>query len=104
MAQPPVMLWERQEHTRHGPLPMSHVFSIPRAGLIAFALAAGIAAVAAAPAYVDDILFERDTPYVPTPPDVVERMLDMAAVRKGEYLIDLGSGDGRIAIAAAKRG
>src|SRR4051812_49240682 len=53
---------------------------------------------------VDDILFERDTPYVPTPPDVVERMLDMAQIRPGEFLIDLGSGDGRIAIAAAQRG
>jgi hypothetical protein len=53
---------------------------------------------------VDDILFERDTPYVPTPQDVVERMLDMAAVRPGEILVDLGSGDGRIAITAAQRG
>jgi SAM-dependent methyltransferase len=52
----------------------------------------------------DDILFERDTPYVPTPPDVVARMLDMANIKPGEYLIDLGSGDGRIAITAAQRG
>jgi methyltransferase family protein len=52
----------------------------------------------------DDILFERETPYVPTPPDVVERMLDMANVKPGEYLIDLGSGDGRIVVTAAQRG
>jgi hypothetical protein len=52
----------------------------------------------------DDILFERDTPYVPTPPDVVERMLDMANIKPGEYLIDLGSGDGRIVVSAAQRG
>ena len=52
----------------------------------------------------DDILYERDTPYVPTPPDVVARMLDMANVRPGEYLIDLGSGDGRIVVMAAQRG
>jgi hypothetical protein len=52
----------------------------------------------------DDILFERDTPYVPTPQDVVERMLDMANVKAGEYLIDLGSGDGRIVVTAAQRG
>ena len=52
----------------------------------------------------DDILFERETPYVPTPPDVVERMLDMANVKPGEYLIDLGSGDGRIVVMAAQRG
>lgn len=52
----------------------------------------------------DDILFERETPYVPTPPDVVERMLDMAHLKPGEYLIDLGSGDGRIVVSAAQRG
>ena len=52
----------------------------------------------------DDILYERDTPYVPTPQDVVERMLDMANVKPGEYLIDLGSGDGRIVVTAAQRG
>jgi hypothetical protein len=52
----------------------------------------------------DDILFERETPYVPTPQDVVERMLDIANVKPGEYLIDLGSGDGRIVVTAAQRG
>lgn len=45
-----------------------------------------------------------DVPYVPTPPEVVERMLQMADVTAGDYVIDLGCGDGRIAIAAAKRG
>ncbi len=45
-----------------------------------------------------------DVPYVPTPPEVVERMLDMAEVKPDDFVIDLGSGDGRIAIAAAKRG
>jgi SAM-dependent methyltransferase len=45
-----------------------------------------------------------DVPYVPTPPEVVDKMLDMAAVKAGDYVIDLGCGDGRIAIAAAKRG
>ncbi|HSA89529.1 MAG TPA: class I SAM-dependent methyltransferase [Burkholderiales bacterium] len=43
-------------------------------------------------------------PYVQTPMEIVERMLRMAEVKKGDYLIDLGSGDGRIAIEAAKRG
>jgi SAM-dependent methyltransferase len=52
----------------------------------------------------DDILYERDTPYVPTPPDVVARMLDMANLKPGEFLIDLGSGDGRIVVTAAQRG
>jgi SAM-dependent methyltransferase len=45
-----------------------------------------------------------DVPYVPTPNDVVEQMLDLANVGAGDYVIDLGSGDGRIVIAAVKRG
>ena len=42
-------------------------------------------------------------PYVPTPADVVDRMLVLAAVTKGDVVYDLGSGDGRIPIAAAKK-
>ena len=45
-----------------------------------------------------------DVAYVPTPDFVVERMLDMADVGPGDYVIDPGCGDGRIVIAAAKRG
>ncbi len=46
-----------------------------------------------------------DVVYVPTPQIVVDTMLDMAQVKAGDYVIDLGSGDGRIIItAAAKRG
>lgn len=44
-----------------------------------------------------------DVPYVPTPQSVVDKMLDIAKVTGEDYLIDLGSGDGRIPIAAAKR-
>jgi hypothetical protein len=40
---------------------------------------------------------------VPTPPNVVEAMLDLAKVRADDFVIDLGSGDGRIVIAAAKK-
>lgn len=43
-------------------------------------------------------------PYVETPPAVVEGMLDLAELKPGERLIDLGSGDGRIVLAAARRG
>lgn len=43
-------------------------------------------------------------PYVSTPEADVQQMLDMAEVGPGDYLIDLGSGDGRIVIAAARRG
>jgi hypothetical protein len=41
-------------------------------------------------------------PYVPTPQAVVDRMLAMAKVTAQDYLIDLGSGDGRIVVTAAK--
>jgi SAM-dependent methyltransferase len=46
----------------------------------------------------------KDVVWVPTPPKLVEKMLDMAAVTPKDYVIDLGSGDGRNVIAAAKRG
>ena len=47
---------------------------------------------------------DLDVPYVPTPHDVVSAMLDVTNVGPGDYVIDLGSGDGRIVIAAAERG
>ena len=43
-------------------------------------------------------------PYVNTPVEIVERMMRMAEVGPGDHVIDLGSGDGRLVIAAAKRG
>jgi precorrin-6B methylase 2 len=46
----------------------------------------------------------KDVVYLPTPPELVSQMLDMAGVTPRDYVIDLGSGDGRIVIAAAKRG
>ena len=46
----------------------------------------------------------RDVPYVPTPQAVVEKMLEVAKVGPGDLVYDLGSGDGRIVIAAAKKG
>jgi SAM-dependent methyltransferase len=42
-------------------------------------------------------------PYVPTPQEVVDRMLQMAEVTKADVVYDLGSGDGRLVITAAKR-
>jgi SAM-dependent methyltransferase len=44
-----------------------------------------------------------DVPYVPTPPEVVDEMLRLADIKAGDLLYDLGCGDGRIVIAAAKR-
>lgn len=43
-----------------------------------------------------------DVPYVPTPQDVVDRMLQLASVGKNDILFDLGCGDGRIVVTAAK--
>lgn len=45
----------------------------------------------------------RDAPYFPTPQSVVDRMLQLARVGPDDYVIDLGAGDGRIVITAAKR-
>ena len=45
-----------------------------------------------------------DVVYVPTPHDVVAKMLDLVKVKKGEVVYDLGCGDGRIVVEAAKRG
>ncbi len=42
-------------------------------------------------------------PYVPTPEDVVERMLELAQVTRKDVVFDLGCGDGRIPIAAARK-
>jgi SAM-dependent methyltransferase len=43
-------------------------------------------------------------PYVPTAPDVVERMLNLAEIGPTDLVYDIGCGDGRLAIAAARRG
>ena len=51
-------------------------------------------------------LFAQDAekvPFVPTPIEVVDRMLDFAELKKGDVVYDLGSGDGRIVIQAAKK-
>jgi hypothetical protein len=45
----------------------------------------------------------KDVIWVPTPDDVVDRMLTMAQVTPGDFVMDLGSGDGKIAIAAARK-
>ena len=46
----------------------------------------------------------KDVVWVPTPQALVDKMLDMAKVTPNDYVIDLGSGDGRTVITAAKRG
>ena len=69
-----------------------------RAGMAAtLALVAAFAAVRACSAAQ-----EPDVRYEPSPPAVVERMLEMADAASADVLYDLGSGDGRIVIAAAR--
>jgi SAM-dependent methyltransferase len=69
--------------------------------LIAACLVAACPAAAQPQAWAWD---DGTVPYVQTPMEIVERMLRMAEVRKDDFVIDLGSGDGRIVIEAAKRG
>ena len=57
-----------------------------------------------APAFAaDEPARALDVPYVPTPQGVVNRMLALANVGKGDLLYDLGCGDGRLVVTAAKR-
>jgi SAM-dependent methyltransferase len=46
---------------------------------------------------------EPDVIFVPTPQEVVDKMLELAAVKKGDVVYDLGCGDGRIVVTAAKK-
>jgi len=66
-----------------------------------------LAWIAAAPVLLLQLLAgpagAQVVPYVPTPLDVVERMLTMARVGMNDYLIDLGSGDGRVVRESARR-
>ena len=60
---------------------------------------------APAPAYEPSVGQEgKDVVWVPTPQVVVDKMLDLAKVTKDDFVMDLGSGDGRTVITAAKRG
>jgi SAM-dependent methyltransferase len=55
-------------------------------------------------AQAQDLESKKIVPFVPTPQEVVDKMIDLAGVRKGDVVYDLGSGDGRIVITAAKKG
>jgi hypothetical protein len=69
---------------------------IPRA---AFWIVAALAVARIAGAQTADVA----PPFVTTPPEVVERMLALAETRRDDVVMDLGSGDGRIVIEAAKK-
>lgn len=69
-----------------------------------FAVGLVVAALlVAAPRLKAENDWEYDVPYVPTPQEVVEGMLEFAGVKKTDVVYDLGCGDGRIVITAAKK-
>jgi SAM-dependent methyltransferase len=68
--------------------------------ILLFSLLFGAAAAAGAQSWAWD---DGSVPYVTTPEAVVDRMLHLAQPKAGERLVDLGSGDGRIVIEAARR-
>ena len=72
--------------------------------LIGFSSAACAQTSAAAKEYTPSVGQEgKDVIWVPTPQSLVERMLDMAGTKSTDYVVDLGSGDGRTVITAAKK-
>jgi len=90
-----------------------HSTPIPRsllAALLLTALTGGILAqtnapktTSAAPPEASAPAKKPDVVFVPTRPEVVNRMLEMAEIRTNDILYDLGCGDGRIVVAAAKK-
>jgi SAM-dependent methyltransferase len=75
----------------------------PRAGLVIGAIV--IAATSVLHVSTTGAQRPRDdlAPYVPTPQDVVDRMLALAAVTENDVVYDLGCGDGRIVVTAARK-
>jgi SAM-dependent methyltransferase len=69
-------------------------------------LAATVGCARAATAVYEPVINQsgKDVVWVPTPLELVEEMLNMAKVTSSDYVMDLGSGDGGIVIAAARRG
>ena len=55
-------------------------------------------------ANAQDLESKKIVPFVPTPQEVVDKMIELGGVKKGDVVYDLGSGDGRIVITAAKKG
>src|SRR5437016_9614509 len=87
---------------------MKTVFFTPRFFLslaLGIALTGSLARSQSAKEYQPEVgQAGKDVVWVPTPQALVDKMLDMAKVTPKDYVIDLGSGDGRTVIIAAKRG
>ncbi len=73
----------------------------PRMILAGLVTVASVALALTPPSQAKD--GEPDVIYVPTPQPVVEKMLELAKVEKGDVVYDLGCGDGRIPVTAAKK-
>lgn len=73
--------------------------------MLRLVFAMGLVAISVWPALADDPTSPRtpDVVFVPTPGDVVTKMLEVANVTKDDVVCDLGCGDGRIVVTAAKR-
>src|SRR6187549_202436 len=76
---------------------------------VTFALLVAIAAASATPQDAQPYQPQlnqpgKDVQWVPTPPALVEKMLDLSGLTRDDRLVDLGSGDGVLVIAAARRG
>jgi precorrin-6B methylase 2 len=74
-----------------------------RGGLVAVAVLAAVACVFSPTPTVQAEDKKPDVVYVPTPQDVVDKMLELAKVEKKDVVWDLGCGDGRIPVTAAKK-
>ncbi len=81
-----------------------HKFNSLRvAALVLATMLGGTVVVRAQDEAASDAPIKKDVPYVPTPQPVVDRMLEMAAVTKDDVVYDLGCGDGRMVVTAAKK-
>ncbi len=78
---------------------------LARTFAVLLAASSALAQAQKAPVYEPSVGQEgKDVVWVPTPQAVVNKMLDMAKVTRNDFVMDLGSGDGRTVITAAKRG
>lgn len=94
-----------QKISYHGPLLRTLAALFACAALLLVASGHSRIARAATPSGqgLTGATFLRQVPYVPTPQDIVEKMLDLAKVTPDDVVYDLGSGDGRIVITAAQK-
>jgi protein-L-isoaspartate O-methyltransferase len=83
--------------------PRRNMFAHPGISSLKSLLATAVFSLSAGLAFAQTTETPKlDVPYVPTPQPVVDKMLDLAKVGKNDVLIDLGCGDGRIVVTAAK--